>query len=77
MGSKNGEPVVVKGKKLSMVDVVSLYPFVMMSADMFYPCDDYKWVTERDPNKLGFYRIVLKQREDLPNVLPLRDFNDK
>jgi hypothetical protein len=60
-----------------MVDVVSLYPFVMMNQDMYYPCGDYKSVTERDPNKLGFYRIVLKQREDLPNVLPLRDFNDK
>jgi len=59
LASKNGEMVVIKNEKFAMVDVVSLYPTVMMCADNYYPCGDQVSVTVRDKSKLGFYRVKL------------------
>ena len=42
-----------------MVDVVSLYPTVMMREDNYFPCGDQTHVTVRDSSKLGFYKIKL------------------
>jgi hypothetical protein len=57
-----------------MIDVVSLYPTVMLDPKNFYPCGEQIEVTVRDKSKLGFYHIYVKHREDLPNVLPERDY---
>lgn len=59
-----------------MIDVVSLYPYVMMAIDKFYPCGDYKYVYRRNKNLLGFYKIQVTHRKDIPNVLPKRDYDN-
>jgi hypothetical protein len=70
MASKKGQSVYIGGKRFAMVDVVSLYPYVMMLARNYYPCGDQVAVLTRNRERLGFYHILVKQREDLPNVLP-------
>ena len=42
-----------------MIDVVSLYPTVMLNPKNFYPCGEQVEVTTRDKNKLGFYHIYV------------------
>ena len=59
MASKHGEIVTIKNQKFAMVDVVSLYPTVMMREDNYFPCGDQTHVTVRDSSKLGFYKIKL------------------
>ena len=58
-----------------MIDVVSLYPTAMLNPDNFYPSGSQTLVSIRDKSKLGFYHIIVKHREDLPNVLPKRDYD--
>lgn len=62
---------------LSMVDVVSLYPTVMMDENNHYPAGDSYWVEKKDDVKLGFYEVVIRQNSIGYNVLPKRDFDDK
>jgi hypothetical protein len=40
MGSKDGKPIHLKNIPLSMVDVISLYPYVMLSKDNYYPAGE-------------------------------------
>jgi len=40
-----------------MVDVVSLYPTVMLNCE--YPCGTPRWVKNEDESKLGFYRVTV------------------
>lgn len=70
MSTKDGSSIHLKGKKFQMIDVVSLYPTAMLNPNNYYPCGRQDWVSVRDKSKLGFYNIIVKQREDLPNVLP-------
>ncbi len=73
MSTKDGSSIHIRGKKFQMIDVVSLYPTVMLNPNNFYPCGDQIVVSTRDKSKLGFYHIMVTHREDLPNVLPKRD----
>lgn len=74
MASREGKSVYINNRKFQMIDVVSLYPTVMLNPKNFYPCGDQFEVTVRDRTKLGFYHIFVQHREDLPNVLPKRDY---
>jgi hypothetical protein len=60
-----------------MVDVVSLYPTVMLEPNNFYPAGELEEVYARNPNKLGFYKINVTQDDNILNILPFRDFDDK
>ena len=72
MQSHEKKHIKLESSNLQMVDVVSLYPTSYLAADNMFPCGDAEWTDVEVPDKLGFYRIVVKQREDLPNVLPFR-----
>lgn len=55
--------------KYVMVDVVSLYPYVMMERD--YPVGEYKEVEKECPGMLGIYRCKIKKQPKL-NIIPER-----
>ena len=60
-----------------MVDVKSLYPYVYLSDDCYYPLGNAEWVVQRNKNKLGFYKIRLHgQNRNLPNILPKRSYKE-
>lgn len=76
MGSLDGTPIHIKDTPLQCVDVVSSYPNSCIAEGNMYPCGEIIEVEQQNSSKIGFYRVTIKQREDLPKVLPKRDFDD-
>lgn len=59
-----------------MVDVVSLYPSVMMDPNSKFPIGDCRFVFKQNLENFGFYQIECQQRSDKPNILPKRNYED-
>ncbi len=57
--------------KLRMIDVKSLYPYVMLERE--YPCGDIHETDTYRKDKLGMYWCKFKNRKDMPNIRPKRE----
>jgi hypothetical protein len=67
----NGENTYVKEEDVRMVDVVSLYPFVMKICP--FPTGNYKETDEYVPGKMGIYNILsVEGKMPHSTVLPTR-----
>jgi hypothetical protein len=63
-------PLGVTEQPVSYVDIVSMYPFVMMQCP-FPSKGSIKWVNEYVPGKLGFYEIEIT-KQSFPVIFPLK-----
>lgn len=58
-------------ERMASADVCSMYPFVMMIYNVFYPTGDIKLTKKYKPNKIGFYYCDVDQRPLRKQKIPM------